>query len=180
MTLILRLVAIFVLGAASANAQHASPYVDLQTRTIKALSEQQISDLRSGRGMGLALAAELNGYPGPLHVIELANELGLSAAQKQRMQTLFAEMKAEASAIGEQLISEEAALDRLFARKEINAEALAAATNKIGVTQAALRAAHLKYHLATVEVLHPEQVRKYGHLRGYDAANPRHEQKRHH
>jgi hypothetical protein len=32
-------------------------------RSIKALSDQQVSDLRAGRGMGLALAAELNGYP---------------------------------------------------------------------------------------------------------------------
>ena len=48
----------------------ASPYAGLETRTIKALSEQQIADLRAGRGMALALAAEVNGYPGPLHVIE--------------------------------------------------------------------------------------------------------------
>jgi hypothetical protein len=37
----------------------------MQSRPIKALSDQQVSDLRAGRGMGLALAAELNGYPGP-------------------------------------------------------------------------------------------------------------------
>jgi Spy/CpxP family protein refolding chaperone len=180
MTLILRLLAIFSLGMASASAQHASPYADLQTRTIKALSDQQIGDLRSGRGMGLALAAELNGYPGPLHVIELATELGLSTEQRQRMQTLFAEMKLEASALGEQLISEEAMLDRLFAGREINAQLLVATTNKIGATQAALRAAHLKYHLATVEVLSPEQVRKYAHLRGYHGAKPKTEHKHQH
>lgn len=176
----LRVLTVLAFSIVTANAQHASPYVDLQTRTIKALSDQQIGDLRSGRGMGLALAAELNGYPGPLHVIELATELGLSTEQRQRMQTLFAEMKTEASALGEQLISEEAVLDRLFARREIDAQSLTAATNKIGATQAALRAAHLKYHLATVEVLSPEQVRKYAHLRGYHDAKPKTEHKHQH
>src|SRR5581483_11779332 len=50
--------------------QHQSsqaPYAGLQHRAVKALSDQQLADLRAGRGMGLALAAELNGYPGPIH-----------------------------------------------------------------------------------------------------------------
>ena len=55
-------------------AQSHQPYVGLQSRTIKALSAEQIADLRAGRGMGFALPAELNGYPGPLHVIELADQ----------------------------------------------------------------------------------------------------------
>jgi hypothetical protein len=44
-----------------ASAQSPQPYAGMQTRPIKALSDQQIADLRAGRGMGLALAAELNG-----------------------------------------------------------------------------------------------------------------------
>ena len=38
--------------------------------------------------MSLALAAELNGYPGPLHVLELADRLGLSAEQRGKVQQL--------------------------------------------------------------------------------------------
>ena len=34
-------------------------------------------------------------------------------------------------------------------------------------TQAALRQAHLKYHLATMDVLTPAQIERYGVLRGY-------------
>lgn len=52
---------VLVCGAASAQ----SPYAGMQRRPIEALSEQQIADLKAGRGRGLALAAELNGYPGP-------------------------------------------------------------------------------------------------------------------
>jgi hypothetical protein len=46
-------------------SQAHQPYAGLEARAIKALSEQQIADLEAGRGMGMALAAELNGYPGP-------------------------------------------------------------------------------------------------------------------
>ena len=87
-------VAAFTLAASTVFAQ--SPYSGLQTRSIKALSEQQVADLTAGRGMGLALAAELNGYPGPSHVLELADKLDLSAEQRARVQQLFASMKQEA------------------------------------------------------------------------------------
>jgi hypothetical protein len=83
-----------ILIAAAANAQ--TPYAGMQTRSIKSLSEQQVADLRAGRGMGLALAAELNGYPGPSHVLELADKLELSAAQRATIEGLFDAMKAEA------------------------------------------------------------------------------------
>lgn len=66
-------------GTASAQQHGQAPYAGLQQRSVKALSDQQIGDLRAGRGMGLALAAELNGYPGPLHVLEFAEKLGLTA-----------------------------------------------------------------------------------------------------
>jgi hypothetical protein len=61
------------------------PYAGLQNRSIKTLSDQQIEDLTAGRGMGLALAAELNGYPGPIHAIELAEQLHLSPEQLRKL-----------------------------------------------------------------------------------------------
>jgi hypothetical protein len=76
------------------------PYKGMETRSIKALSDQQIADLKNGRGMGLALSAELNGYPGPIHVLELSDQLGLSADQKSRIENLFESMKAEAVPVG--------------------------------------------------------------------------------
>jgi Spy/CpxP family protein refolding chaperone len=121
--------------------------------------------------MSLALAAELNGYPGPLHVLELADRLSLSDAQRARTQALFDEMKREAVQIGETLIEQETELDRQFSARNITPAALTAQTDAIGATQAALRRAHLKYHLSTMEVLTPEQIRRYGELRGY-AARP--------
>jgi Spy/CpxP family protein refolding chaperone len=153
-------------------AQTPQPYAGLETRPIKALSAQQIADLKAGRGMGFALAAELNGYPGPVHVLELADQLGLTGDQKAEMTRLFDAMKAEAVPLGERLIAQEAALDALFAERRASDDTVGAATAEIGTTQGQLRAAHLKYHLATLQALQPEQVRRYGELRGYTNAAP--------
>jgi Spy/CpxP family protein refolding chaperone len=134
---------------------------------VKALSDEQVADLRAGRGMGLALAAELNGYPGPSHVLEHARALELTPAQRQRTEAVFDAMQAEAVKLGERLIEQERALDRLFATKAANVPELDAATAAIGMTQGVLRATHLRAHLAMMEVLTPEQVERYGQLRGY-------------
>jgi hypothetical protein len=148
-------------------AQPGQPYAGLQVRPIKALSNEQIAELKAGRGMGLALAAELNGYPGPIHVFELADSLQLSETQRIKVQQLLEAMKAETIPLGEMRIAQETDLDRQFANRTVTEASLAAAAHAIGTTQAALRAAHLKYHLATVEVLAPEQIVRYSELRGY-------------
>lgn len=154
-----------------ASAQH-QPYGGLQVRTVKALSDQQLADLKAGRGMGLALAAELNGYPGPMHVLELAAPLGLSDAQRERVARLFATMKSEAVALGEKLIAAETDLDRQFSNKVVTEASLAKGVEAIAALQGALRAAHLRYHLATVEILTSDQVARYGELRGYAGGVP--------
>ena len=164
--------AALILAAGTTLAQSPQPYAGMQTRPLKALSGDELADLREGRGMGLALAGELNGYPGPKHVLELASELNLSDAQRARTQELFDAMKAEAVPLGQQLIAAEADLDRQFSGRTITPASLTTASAKIGTTQGTLRATHLKYHLAMMEVLTPEQIRRYGELRGYGAAAP--------
>lgn len=157
-----------VSSSASAQHQHGqSPYSGMQQRPVKALSDQQIADLRDGKGMGLALAAELNGYPGPAHVLELAGQLQLTREQHQRFQQLFDAMKAEAVPVGEKLIEQEAALDREFLERRISPELLQRLTARIGDTQGQLRAIHLKYHLTTVDILSLHQRHRYAELRGY-------------
>ena len=69
------LITIVTALAAAVPAHAQQPYTGFEARPIKALSEQQMADLRAGRGMGLALAAELNGparctcwsWPSPWH-----------------------------------------------------------------------------------------------------------------
>jgi proteasome assembly chaperone (PAC2) family protein len=159
----------FTLAIPISAAEAQQPYAGFNMRPIKALSEQQIADLKAGRGMGLALAAELNGYPGPAHVLELAQSLALTEAQNAKVQELFAAMTAETVPIGEKMIAQEANLEREFAGKTITEASLTAAMQAIGTTQAALRAAHLKYHLATAKVLSATQVQRYAELRGYSS-----------
>lgn len=149
----------------------AQPYAGHAARPIKALSETETADLLAGRGMGLALAAELNDYPGPLHVLELADALGLTEAQRLRTQGLFAAMREEAILRGRELIAREAHLDGLFASRTVSPDTLAAATAAIGAAQAALRATHLGYHIAMRALLTPEQTLRYRELRGYAEAS---------
>lgn len=144
-----------------------SPYSGWEKRQIKALSTEQIGDLEAGRGMGLALAAELNGFPGPAHVIELAKELGLSDRQLQEARDLMERMKAETIPLGRQVIEEERRLDFLFVERKIDPESLEQATRRIGSAQSKLRAAHLGYHLVMVELLSADQIAQYARLRGY-------------
>ena len=148
-------------------AQAQTPYAGMQARPIKALSEQQVADLKAGRGMGLALAAELNGYPGPLHVLELADKLQLSADQRGKVQELYDSMKAEAIPLGATLIEQEAALNEQFVKRTVTPESLKASTSIVARTQGTLRETHLRYHLQTVTVLSRAQMRRYAELRGY-------------
>jgi Spy/CpxP family protein refolding chaperone len=150
-----------------------TPYAGMQGRSIKALSDQQIADLNAGRGMGLALAAELNGYPGPSHVLELADKLNLTADQRASMQRLFDAMKDEAMPLGSKLIEQEAELDRQFASRTVTPESLKASTAAVAATQGILRETHLKYHLSTGSILTPAQMTKYAELRGYGSGHKR-------
>lgn len=144
-----------------------SHYAGWQAREIKALSPADIDSLRAGRGMSLALAAELNGYPGPLHVLELGDELALTPAQRIATQELYQRMKAAAITAGDEFIRAERDLDRLFATQAAGAQQLTDALAGVAQAQAKLRATHLQAHLEQVRILTPEQVGTYNRLRGY-------------
>jgi Spy/CpxP family protein refolding chaperone len=144
-----------------------SPYAGMEKRDIKALSEQQVAELKTGLGMGLALAAELNGYPGPLHTLQLADALQLSDQQRTQIAALITAMKFETIPIGQEIIAEEAELDHLFAARQVTQASLDAATSRIAAAQGRLRSAHLRYHLTMVTVLSREQIQRYAELRGY-------------
>lgn len=155
-------------GSLRWRAGSGSPCVGEQTRTIKALSDQEIADYLSGKGMGFAKAAELNGYPGPSHVLELAAELGLTPKQKQRTEALFRRMQTRASAAGRKLVDEERRLDELFASKSISAALLRTELMSIAALQSEIREVHLEAHLEQVEILSDAKEKKYWHLRGYE------------
>ena len=156
-----------LVDGAVAQHQHQSPYVDLKTREIKALSDEAIHDYRSGNGMRLALSAELNMYPGPRHVLDLVDAMGLDAEQIARVEAIRDVMSADAVRIGTQIVHLERALDLAFAHRIIDSTRLRSMTNEIGRLQGELRFVHLTAHLAVTEILSQTQIEQYEMRRGY-------------
>jgi Heavy-metal resistance len=153
--------------SAATHAPTASAYAGEQTRSIKALSASETKGWLEGQGMGLARAAELNGYPGPMHVLELRRPLRLSDAQMQATEELMQKHKAEVRRLGAELVDAERRLDSAFVNKSITPEALAALTRRIGELQAQIRDSHLQTHLKQTALLNEEQIASYASLRGY-------------
>ena len=155
----------------TALAQH-SEYSGEQDRKIKSLSSDDIAELRRGGGWGLARAAELNGVPGPAHLLELADEIDLTAAQREEIQSLFEAMQARAIEAGARFIEAEAALESAFQSGKITPAELRERLDTIAERRSDLRYVHLEAHLQTLDIITDEQIEQYNSLRGYGAASP--------
>jgi Spy/CpxP family protein refolding chaperone len=161
---------VIILGCAPLcwSAESLSPYAGQEEREIKALSGEEVQGYLTGSGMGFAKAAELHHYPGPRHVLELAEPLQLSKEQRRKTQTIFESMRTEAVRLGTQLLGRERHLDTLFAAGTISEAMLEQLVADIATIQGQLRTVHLRAHLAQRNVLTPEQLRRYDALRGYE------------
>ena len=144
-----------------------SPYTGQEIHEIKALSPYDIDGYLRGNGMGYAKAAELNHYPGPKHVLELAHQLELTHEQSNRTQELFNIMSKKAIGLGKQLVDKEQELDRLFANGSINSDTLKVLLSEIGALQVNLRYVHLHAHIGQKDLLTKHQVQSYDQHRGY-------------
>lgn len=160
-----------LLLAATARAEAPSPYAGQEQRTIKAFSAQQIDDLLAGRGMGLAKTAELNGYPGPAHVLDLAGPLELTPEQIEGTRALVTRVRTQASEAGRRLVEAEQGLERQFAERSVTRESLQAALAHIGALQAEIRGVHLEAHLDQTALMSEAQIARYAELRGYESGN---------
>jgi Spy/CpxP family protein refolding chaperone len=150
-----------------------SPYTGLKDREVKALSKEDARAYREGAGMGLALAAELNRYPGPKHVLELADKLALAPEQLEGVQRSYDAMQAEAVRLGHEILDAETELDQAFATETVDPETLASLTSRIGELQGKLRFAHLRAHIDTRNILTRHQRMLYQQLRGYGSDHHR-------
>ena len=147
----------------------AQPYAGLRDRPIKALSDERIDGLLTGKGIGYALAAELNRYPGPRHALDMADGLGLNETQLSGIQTLFDGMRARAIALGKEIVAAERNLDAKFQSREIDRDSLQALVGGIAGLEGELRFVHLSTHLEMLAILSPHQVALYDRMRGYDS-----------
>lgn len=156
---------------ASTLAQHnhgvRTPYAGMQNRAIKSLSDNDIDELRRGGGWGLALAAELNGMPGPAHLLELKDQIPLTPDQVAKTQALFDDMRKAAIPAGERLIAAETALEAAFASGKVDEPSLRRLLAEAESAKTELRFIHLSQHFKTVTFLTPEQIKRYNILRGY-------------
>ena len=157
---------LLLVGTAVAETQ---PYAGQQAREIASLSESDVKALLAGDGWGLAKPAELNGYPGPAHLLELADELSLSDEQLASVQTTFDRMNAEARRIGEDYVDAEAHLSTIFRRGHADRALLEELLEESAQLLAELRAVHLAAHLEVTPLLSKTQRDAYARLRGYDA-----------
>ena len=151
----------------SAGQGYQSEYAGQEHRKIKSLSADDINELTKGGGWGLAKVAELNGVPGPAHILEMADEIHLTVTQEKEIQKIFNGMKAEAMELGEKLIQLEMELNTHFANRTISQPLLEQSVHEIENVRAKLRIVHLSTHLKTPDILTNEQIVLYNELRGY-------------
>ncbi len=153
-------------------AQHHG-YAGMKDREIKALSAEQVQQYQAGAGMGYALPAELNRFPGPMHVLELSDKLGLAPEQRAKTQALMDAHKAEARALGAKRVESERALEILFRSGKVEEAALAKSVRDAAALEGEYRLAHLETHRRMRALLSDQQVDAYVRLRGYDGAGQR-------
>lgn len=148
-----------------------SQYGGQENWDIKSLSPADIEELKRGAGWGLAKAAELNGVPGPAHLLELKDEIPLTAEQVAAISKTYKLMQAQAIEEGETLIRLERELEQGFRNQTITEESLKSKLGDISMSLGQLRYIHLATHLKTPALLSPEQISRYNSLRGY-SKNP--------
>jgi ribosomal protein S13 len=157
-------------GASKTSEQsdgHRSPYADPPPGELRSLTTKEVEDLREGRGMGLARAAELNSYPGPRHVLDMREQLNIDTATAQKLEVVMQRMLGEAKTLGATIVAEEGVLDRAFRESRITTDEVAQRTESLAAHYARLRAVHLEAHLETKALLSEVQIAKYNELRGY-------------
>ncbi len=153
---------------------HHSPYAGQHDRQISSLSASDIEQLERGAGWGFAKPAELNAYPGPMHVLELAEELELTAEQVAVVEAAFNSMKERATELGPRFIDAEHKLDQAFRNHTITPELIAAKAKNAALLRAELRSVHLMAHLEITPVLSDAQRLRYAELRGYNNSHANH------
>ncbi len=118
-----------------------------------------------GRGFGMAFAADQNGYPGPLHVLELSERLGLTPEQEARARTLLHATFAESRPKSARLLEAEARLRRIFAEHGADEAVVRAAVAEVERLRGEVRLVHLLTHLKTRDLLTEDQRRAYHEAR---------------
>lgn len=133
---------------------------------LSGISEGEKEALLKGSGLGAGMIAMMNGYPGPKHVLEMGDELELTAEQREKIGSLFAERKASFVEMGQELVEKDERLTAMFASGSVNTRDVEKLSVEIGELQGKLRAGHLNAHVLTWEALTPAQRDKLASMQG--------------
>jgi Spy/CpxP family protein refolding chaperone len=136
--------------------------------------------LLNGEGAGQAKYAEMNGFPGPKHVLELADTLNLTKEQKESMQKLFDEMAEKAKSLGKKIVELEEQLNDDFEKGTATEASVKRTSVAIGELRGELRAVHLNAHLKAKKILLPQQIELYKSLREIGTTKDEHRHRMHH
>lgn len=115
----------------------------------------------------MALQAELAGYPGPTHALELASRLESSPLQTSSLEDVRRRMTEAAVTKGAEVLAAEAELAELFRSGRAEPQDVEVLSLVVGRLRAELRAIHLAAHVETRALLSEEQIRMYRRHRGY-------------
>jgi Spy/CpxP family protein refolding chaperone len=164
------LLAIVVLVPSTVAAQHSGHQHTPGAPSDGHLRAQACLDefdavVSDGRGFGMAFAADQNGYPGPMHVLELKDRLALTAEQEARVRAVMHAMFAESKPKSARLLEAEKRLRALFSGGGADETAVRAATAEVEHARADVRLVHLLAHLKTRELLTDAQRRAYQEAR---------------
>ncbi|HET7873924.1 MAG TPA: Spy/CpxP family protein refolding chaperone [Methylomirabilota bacterium] len=158
-------IVVVALTAGGAMAQHGGQQHSLQgQQAAKACIDEFNAVVGEGRGFGLAFVADQNGYPGPMHVLELKDRLKLTADQEAKTSALYAAVRAELPK-STRLLEAERKLERLFAERTASESAVRAAAAEVEHARTEVRLVHLLAHVRTRDLLTEEQRRIYHEAR---------------
>ncbi len=153
-------------AAAAASAQHGHGGAGAEGHQMaQACATEFEKVVGEGRGFGLAFAADQNGYPGPMHVLELRDRLKLTADQEAKARDLMHAMFAESRPKSVRLLEAEAKLRRLFAERAADEAAVRATVAEVERARSEVRLVHLLAHLKTRDLLSEDQRRLYHEAR---------------
>jgi Spy/CpxP family protein refolding chaperone len=110
-------------------------------------------------------------------VLDSADGMALTTAQREQAAALYAEVQREATAIGRAIIADEQALDALFAAGGADLGVVDALVARIAERRGRLRFVHLAAHVKMRQALTPLQIARYDELRGYGAGASGHQHK---
>ena len=135
------------------------------TPELRTLTPEEVQGYLEGRCMGMARVAELSGYPGPKHVLPLADSLGLTEEQKTRIRQIREAAEPRLKELGQKIVRLEQELDSLFAAQAVDTARLKTLITRIATLKGEVRFIHLSEHVQTRKVLTEEQLNRYYALR---------------